>query len=467
MRLRPHPSVSFRLTAGLCAVAMLSACSSLRTEYEAPQLPVAPTWDVQADGLAVVREGRWWDQFGDAQLSALVDRVLEENADLAAAGITLRQARLSANLAASQLLPTFSGGLSSDAGGDIDGDNWDDGSSASLGASWELDLFGQLDAERDAAVWEAQATAQDLAATQLSLIGTTVSTWYLIAYAHERIAMAEQSLAYSQQVYELVQRQYEAGVISRLDVRDAEQTIASQEASLATLRQALSEARHALAALLNQQGYDGPEPDTLPTVSLPEIDAGIPASLLGRRPDLKAAELRLRSQLATTDATIASYYPDITLTGALGTVSQALIGFLGTPAVSVGASLSLPFLNPDRVRLGSQIARADYELAATQFQQTFYDALRDTADALSARQAYLERDVALRRNYEAAADAEALYERQYRAGLIPLRDWLDAQERLRTAESSLIDNRQNLVNAQISLYQALGGDAAISGRSST
>lgn len=439
-----------------------SGCASMtRSIYVAPDLPVEAAWQQQVSGTATLTSSPWWDGFGDAELSGLVDRVLAENGDLAAASIRLKQARMSTDLASSQLLPTFTGSLGASTSGSVEsGGTWSDKSTASLGASWEVDLFGRLDAERDAAGWEAQATAQDLAATRLSLIATTVSAWWQLGYANERIALSEQSLAYVRKACELINRQYSAGAVSRLEVSDAEQTVASQEASHTQLLQARTETMNALAALLGRQTYDGPELDALPRQALPAVDAGIPAQLLSRRPDLAAAELRLRKSLANADATKASYYPQLSLTGSLGTSSESLLSFLSNPVASLGSALSLPFLNPDRVRLGTGIARADYEIAVEQFRQDFYEALRDTANALSAREHYLQQSEAIARSHAAAFDAEQLYARRYGAGAIGLRDWLDAMERLRSAQASVIENRLNQLNAQVALYQALGGDAA-------
>jgi outer membrane protein TolC len=247
-------------------------------------------------------------------------------------------------------------------------------------------------------------------------------------------------------------------------LRDAEQTVASQEAAQELLVQARTQARNALAALLDRQVYDGPELASLPSATLPEVDAGVPSQLLARRPDLAAAELRLRGTLATADATRASYYPNIALTGALGTSSASLLRFLSNPVASLGAGLTQSVLNPGRIGLAAGVAQADVDIADATFRQTFYDALRDTDNALTARTQYLRQGEALQRNFDAAVDAELLYERQYRAGAITLRAWLDAQERRRTAQSSLSENRLNRLNAQVALYQALGGDVGVAAR---
>lgn len=476
-----HPSINALLSLSAGALLTLSGCLPFtHSRYQTPALPTDDAWneastggatpDMAAPGdttntaanLPALNAGHpaaWLDEFHDADLSALVQQVLARNADLAAAGIRLRQARMSARLATSQLFPTVAGSVSSSASRPVDhAADWADGSGASLSASWEVDLFGRLSATRSAARWEEAATERDLAATRLALVGTAVDAWYQLAYANERIAIGEQSLAYARQALQLVQLQYQSGAVSRLELRDAEQNVAAQEASQAQLVQGRVEAHNALAALLEQQAYRGPERPSLPRDALPEVTPDLPASLLSRRPDLAATELRLRKSLAIADATRASFYPALTLTGALGTSSAALANFVSNPAASLGAMLSLPFLNVDRVRLSTGIARADYEIAVREFTQGFYDALRDTSNALSARTQLARQGDALERSYAAARDAEQLYERRYRAGAIPMRSWLDAQERRRSAENSLIANRLSRLNAQVALHQALGDD---------
>lgn len=450
-----------RVLAALAFVPFVASCGGMvRSHYAVPAVPTATTWDHGSTGAPRAGQAPWWNEFDDAGLSALVDQVLASNADLAAAGLRLKRARLSSDLARQGLFPSGSASLSSDASKALNGNApWSKSSAASLNASWEIDLFGKLDAQADASRWEAQATAQDLAETRLSLISTTAQAWWQLGYAKEQIALGEQSLAYVRRALALVQRQYDAGAVSRLELRDAEQTVSAQEASQTQLVQARVQALKTVAALLDQQDYAGSQPEALPAQALPAIDAGVPASILSNRPDLAAAELRLRSTLATSDATVLSYYPSFSLTGALGTASSALLKFFSNPAASLGAALSLPELNPAKVRLATGVARADYDIAVQDFRQTFYDALRDTQVSLSAREQYIAQAQFLEKNYSAAQDAEELYERQYRAGLIPLRDWLDAQERRRTARNSLLQNRYNQLVTQVQVYQALGGQA--------
>jgi outer membrane protein TolC len=204
---------------------------------------------------------------------------------------------------------------------------------------------------------------------------------------------------------------------------------------------------------------DFAEPAHLPEAALPAVDAGLPASLLARRPDLAAAELRLRSTLATADATRASYYPGLSLTGSLGTSSTSLLQLLNNPIAGVMAELSLPFLQYQEMKLKNGVARADYELAALQFRQSLYAALGEVDTALSARSQYRAQGEHLERSLRAAEAAEKINELRYRSGAIPLQTWLDSQQTRRSAEAALADNRYNQFAAHASLSLALGGSA--------
>lgn len=198
-------------------------------------------------------------------------------------------------------------------------------------------------------------------------------------------------------------------------------------------------------------------PKKLPQSSLPNIDAGLPATLIARRPDLQAAELRLRKTLATKDATKASYYPSISLTGSLGTSSTSLTELLQNPVLALGASLSLPFLQYNDMKKDIAISELDYESAIISYRQTLYQAFADVENALSGR---IEANAQLsdqQKNLELAQKSARLNEVRYRNGAIALKNVLDAQESVRSAEVSLAQTRYNQYTAYVTLMQALGG----------
>jgi uncharacterized YccA/Bax inhibitor family protein len=221
----------------------------------------------------------------------------------------------------------------------------------------------------------------------------------------------------------------------------------------------LVETRTAIAVLLNMpvQQLNIDEPKRLPRLALPSIAAGLPADILSRRPDLKAAELRLRESLATKDATTASYYPSISLTGNLGSSSTSLTQLLKNPALTLGASLSLPFLQYNDMKRDLEVSQLDYEKAIVQYRQTLYQAFADVENALSARTELSQQVQLQQRNLELAEKVERLTQVRYRYGAVALKTLLDQQETTRTARLTLVNTKQSQYNAYVTLMQALGG----------
>lgn len=413
----------------------------------------APAGDVLADS--------WWRGFGDARLDALVERTLEVNTDLAAAGLRLQRARAQAGLASAELWPQASGSVGASGSRAIDSsDDWSRNHSASVSLGWEIDLWGKLRTQRDIARWEADATAQDLQNTQLLLIGQACELYWQLGYLNLSIATGEANLERLQRTATLVQAQFDAGAVSRLEVRQAQQNIESQRAAQAQLEQQRVEARNALTVLLDGQPWpaDG-EPQGLDGFVHPAVSEGLPAELLARRPDLRAAELRLRQSLANIKVTATSYYPSLSLTGSVGSSSPSLGDVLRNPVASLGAGLSLPFLRFRQMQLNIDSADLSYQIAANEFRKTLYTALAEVDNALSARQRLAEQVEAAERSHAEAVEIERLYEVRYRAGATDLRNWLDAQQTRRNAELSLAQARRSQLGNDVTLVKALGGGA--------
>ncbi len=443
-------------TIGLAAV--LTGCTALHTPYQRPAVTIGPQWTHAQASLAAPVGDRWWRRFGDPQLDALVDRVLIRDNDLAAAGLTLQRAQLQARFAV--INPTVGANVSTSSVTTLRGRKITSRSdTGSLFASYELDLFGALAAQKSVAAWEARATAQDLESTRLSLIATTVNDYYLVAFLNERVTLAEQSVAYAQRALDLVQVQARAGAASSLEVAEAAQNLASQQAGLHDLAEQRVEARNAIDLLLNGENQAAAnELPRLPQGAPPPVDADLPASLLARRPDLKATELRLRERLAAADQARLSFYPVLSLTGSLGGTSVALSHLLANPIGTIGAEIALPFLQLDQLKLAVGVSKANYEIAAVQFRQTLYQALTDVENALSAREQFAAQALALEDSLTNARTVERLDEVRYRAGSIPLQVWLDAQQTRRTAEAALAQNRLSRIETYVSLCKSLGGD---------
>jgi len=459
-----------KLASALLLGSSLVGCAAVvKTPYEQPSIAVPGSFQnntalskqIYDDVLA----DQWWTLFKDPQLNTLVEDVLSRNSNLAVAGINLQQARIQARQTQSQQgIRIGDARVSTGRQFSLDGDG-DRSTGISLGypgLSYELDLFGKLANQTEAARWEARATEQDLQATVQSLIGTTAQLYWQLAYLNERYSVVQQNLATAQKTYDLVRVQYRAGAVSGLDLTQTEQAIQSQQATLSQIEQQRVETRTALAVLMNMpvQQLSIQEPQRLPNIALPAIEGGLPASLLSRRPDLNAAELRLRKALANKDANKASYYPSISLTGSLSTgigTSTSLSDALKNPVATLGAGLTLPFLQWNDMKRDLQVNELEYEKAILQYRQTIYEAFADVENALSNRTELTKQVELQRRNVELAEKTERLTEVRYRNGAVALKNLLDAQETTRNARLSLVQTRQNQYNAYVTLLQALGG----------
>lgn len=455
-----------------CALALtLTGCASLQTAYTPPPLAVPADWSGQraaapADAVAEpAQAAQWWTALGDAQLNQLIAQALQHSPDMALAAWNIRQAQLALGLAQDKARPSLGASASLGASRDFGAARSAQSHSLGLNLSYELDWWGKLASQRDAAQWRHSATQQDRHSTALVLVASVATLYWQLAHQNEQIASGARSLDYARRTQALVQAQYEAGGVSGLERQQAARSVAAQQAALAALQQARASTRHALAVLLGQPPTgdalaallpDG-EPQALPAGELPELPLQLPAQVLARRPDVQAAEARLRATLADGDALRASYYPSISLTAGLGSSAQSLGQWLSNPVGTLGASLALPFLRQREMRLNSEVARANYEAAAVGFQKTLLQALQEVEDALAARQQLQQQRHWLQQQRDAALQVESLSEARYRNGAVALQAWLDAQEARRSAELALSANRQAQLNNLLTLYKALGG----------
>ncbi|MGL4219208.1 MAG: efflux transporter outer membrane subunit [Shewanella sp.] len=461
-KLNSRVGLSLKVSVIVISIALLSGCGALmRSDFEPPALQVPEQWQhtqVNDPVNGQVSLDPWWQKFNQPELNQLISQVLSSNNDLTIATLTLQKARLQAGLARDDLYPQLSSNNTASVNKPLEGGSSSKAFKANLSVSYEVDLWGKVSANIDQAQWTALASLEDRESTAQSLVATTASLYWRIGYLHQRIELSNKSIEHSRQTLALTQRQYASGAVTELNVLESQRSLAGQEASHSQLLQQLVEAENALAILLNRApGQVAVEIKQLPDSAVPEIGVGIPADVVGRRPDVKAALYQLRSALAGKDATYASYFPSLSLTGSVGESTSELKELLRNPVGSLGAGLVLPFLQWNQMQINNDLADIDYQTAIVNFRKTLYSAFEDVDNAISAKQQYAYQGEKLEQQFSAAAQAEAIYESQYRHGAIGIQNWIDAQENRRSAEAALLENRYNQLTAQATLYQALGG----------
>jgi NodT family efflux transporter outer membrane factor (OMF) lipoprotein len=437
---------------------LVNGCNLMRTAYVRPDAPVPPTY-AHADEAAKAKLDHWWESFGDVNLSALVVQALQANNDLALAAINVRAAEIQTHLAV--VNPLITAGYTYDYSRPLTAESSPTRfHSLTASVSYEVDLWGQLGALKDVARWEARASLEDRRSAALALIGTTVNLYYQIAALNQRIALGEQSVAYAQKTLDLVYVLAAAGSVTKLEVAQAEESLKSQKAVQTGLIEQRIETRNALHVALNGIAWpDSRELLAVPDAPPPPVAPDLPASLLDRRPDLRAAELRLRETLAGTDAVRLSFYPNLSLTGSLGTASTGLSELVSNPLGSLAAAVSVPFIQIDQAHFSTALARTQYEKAVVSVRKTLLQALIDVDNALSARSQFTDEGIELKQSLDAARIVEHLNEVRYRAGSVALQLWLASQETRRQSEIALVTNQLDRMQNYVTLCLALGGGA--------
>lgn len=433
---------------------VLCGCTALSTPYVRPALPPAPGWQASATQPRMVQPD-WWTAFGSPDINALVATTLTANTDIAAAALRARRAALQAEQAGAGLWPKLSGSLNSSVSSSAESAATQSHAIA-LGASYEIDLWGRLSAQQAAGKLEALASQDDVEAARMTVVASVIETNWRLGAVNQQIAQARKSLATVQQMQDLVASQVALGAASQLDTNEVAQTVAAQQASLSDLLQAREVLRGTLAVLLDGRPSPVAEPTALPTRTPVMVAAGLPADMLANRPDLRAAELRLRGTLKGVDSARSSLYPQLTLTGNLGSSSVELSNLLSNPVATLGTGLLLPFLNFREGQLAVRVSELQYEEAVLNFRRTLLSAFSDVGVALSARTRLIEKMTFVRQSLSAAQEAEALTEQRYRTGAITLRLWLDAQERRRGAEAAVTAVRLDQLLNEVLLFRVLG-----------
>lgn len=454
-----------RLMIGTTALA-LSACA-LGPDYARPDLapPAQYTSAAGADAPGSVSDLAWWSLYQDATLKALIESALRDNLDLRIAVARVEQAQAALGPARLGLLPQIglSGGSereqrSVDAAGT--GERLRTTDSARLGLSWELDLWGRLRRESQAARAELLAAEYVRRGVQVSLVAQVASTWFRLASLDEQLGITRATRVSREQFLELTRAQAERGVVSGLDVASAEAQLAQARASIPEFERQLAQTGHALALLLgrNPESFAA-SPLMAASAMSPEVPAGLPSALLERRPDILQAEQSLVAANARIGSAKAALFPSVSITGTFGSLSGAMASLFtsGAETWSAGVGLIQPLLDVDRNLYRLDLADARKAEALAAYEKAVRTGFREVADALVARQKLTEVERAQDALVDAQQRAEDIATARYKVGYSSYFDVINADRDLFNAKLARASARLNARLATVELYRALGG----------
>ncbi len=334
--------------------------------------------------------------------------------------------------------------------------------SVSLGlAAWEIDLFNRLGSLEGAALARYLAQQQTQQSARLSLVAQVADAWLALAAEAQRLRLAETLRSSQQRTLDLSERQYQLGAASGLQRARAQTAFEAARGDAARSAAAVRQARLALELLAGQ-----PLPDSLlPTAqssqatALPDLPAGLPATVLLQRPDLRAAEQALQAAAFDVGAARAARFPRLTLTASAGTRSADLDGLLGSGSSfwSLLPRVDLPLFDAGARQAQVDVREASQREALANYEAALQAAFREVADALAVRDSLAERLAAQAAQVDAAERSLNLAEQSYRLGASSQLDLLDAQRSLAGAQQGLVNLRQTEQSNRVALLRALGG----------
>lgn len=454
------------LAAGVTLMTVPSC--SFGPAWQRPEMPVPEAFRNSAASVDNMSDLPWQEVLHDGQLQALLNDVLENNRSLEAMQHNVNAARHYVTMAAAPLFPWFGYGAGSTKGMNSSGgasivhttSTTTNPGSMQLSASWELDVWGKTRKGIEAAIADADGAEASLADLRLSLMKQVACGYLQLIMLDEQLRIAHESVASYRESLELFQNQLEGGVADKLQTSSAQAALAAAEAQVPALESQIIALENTLSALAGRApGSIRRGSDLMAFAEASTVAPGIPASVLARRPDIRAKEFALRAANADIGAAIASYFPSISLTGAAGYATADLrhAQFGKHSGWGIGANLTGPLFQAGQLRANELMKREAFLTAKADYENSVFNALSEISTTLTERQKL--RAIMQKQEEAVAAYQESvkLSKARYQQGLAGYYEVLDAQKSLFPAQTQLAAYRYQYAACIPTLYTQLGG----------
>jgi len=413
---------------------------------------------------------KWFEVFKDPELQQLVRTAMVQNYDLRLAGARINAARANLGLARSDQFPQFEAGadLTTNrfsnngqlAGSGQSGERRSFGSVLVNLLTFEIDVWGRLRNQTKAARAELRATEEDRKAVMTTVVGDVAGDYFNLLELDSQLDIAKRTLATRENSLRLIQARQQGGLATMLDVRQAEELVYQASQTIPDTERAIEQTENQLSLLLG----NNPAPITRGTPlaeqqELPTVPAGLPSSLLERRPDIRSAEENLLAQRALVSAAKAAYFPRISLTGLFGFQSNQLSSLFTGPsrAWTFVPQLTQPIFTGGRLKSNVKFARAQQEFALVAYERTIQNAFREVSDALVQYRKVREIRIQQELLVKTLQDRSHLAYLRYEGGVDSLLNALDSDRDLFEAELNLTQTKRDELISVVQLYKALGG----------
>lgn len=437
----------------LTLIALALGGCRLGPNYARPEVAPPEAWVQPADTATSIANIPWWEMYDDPVLQDLIRAAIEQNLDVRIAAARIEEARARYGFTRADQYPRLDAvGVASESDGD---------DSLYLGeaqVSWELDIWGKYRRSTEAAQADLLATEEGRRAVVISLVAEVARSYFLLLDLDARLQISQNTLGVRTDSFNLISTRNRGGVVSGVDVRQAEAEVARVASNVPELERQIAQTENFISILLARN--PGPIIRGRPIaeqVLPPEVPAGLPSELLQRRPDVLAAEQVLHSQTALIGVAEALRWPSISLTGALGASSSEFDDWFDDPYWRVGGGLLAPIIDWGKNRNRVEVARAQAEQALLGYRQTILFAFRDVEDALVATRTLRQQREAVERQAAATTEVLRLSELRYDGGVTSYLEVLDSQREAFDTQLLASQYRRLELQAMVTLYEALGG----------
>lgn len=436
---------------------ILGSCSNLKKDYQKIDSEIE-TYKELSKNYDI--DSRWWESYGDEQLNNLIELGLKNNSDLAKAAININKALYQAKIIGSDLVPEFSGNLSSGASKNIEsGGSSNIDHSGSFNISYEVDLWQRLRDMKDAQEWEYKATVEDYEKTKLTLINSIIDSYFSIIYLENYIEINKSMSKNYLDIEKIVDNKLRYGTADILDKKQAEREVIRSNNTLISYEKEKKEQESLLRNLLNLKPDDELKieyRDILEVKNL-GVNLDVPLNIVANRPDIKAYEYRLKNAFKDVVASEKQLYPNITISSALSSSSDKFNNTLKTPVALGSISINLPFLNWNEIKWNIKISRAEYEEAKLNFQQGIVTALNEIDYNYFLYVKEQENYINLKNINEYDNEIAINYERKYENGKVEFREWLLSLNDEASSRLNIINSKYQLIKIENTIYQSIGG----------
>jgi multidrug efflux system outer membrane protein len=464
---RGRPERVGAAVAAAAAVATLAACA-VGPDYRRPAVAAPEVWRIDAAQSETIANTRWWEQFGDPVLNQLIDEALRANPDLRVAAARVDQFIGALTTTRSQFYPQIGYGL--DAGRSRasrvgappipePADPYTTLYQGALSAQWQVDLFGRVRRQSEAAQAQVLATEQGRRGVVLTVVTGVAASYIALRSFDRQLEIARATAANYAETARIFDLRFKGGVVSQVEVAQVESQYQQALAAIPELERQIAAQENLISILLGRNPGTLARGRAIDALAAPAVPGGLPSSLLERRPDILQAEQNLVAANANIGVAKSLYYPTLSLTGALGSVSTALGDFLGGASLawSVGAGLAGPVFTFGAIEGQVQSAEAAERAAVASYQQTILNAFREANDALTGAVKKREEAEAQRRRVTALRDYARLSRLRFDNGYAGYLEVLYAENELFGAELNAVRSLADRYTQVVAVFQAVGG----------